>query len=59
MNRGWEIRYFGIGWYSSELEQLRGDIGGRAVIEKHPDQCLHVEIGEEELKRYRPQDGFM
>lgn len=40
----WDRMYF------SELEQLRGDIGGRAVIEKHPDQCLHVEIGEEELK---------
>ena len=36
--------------YFSELEKLSGDVGGRAVIEKHWEKCLCVETREEELR---------
>ena len=40
----WDREYF------SELEKLSGDVGGRAVIEKHWEKCLCVETREEELR---------
>ena len=40
----WDRAYF------SELEELSGDVGGRAVMEKHREKCLCVETREEELR---------
>ena len=40
----WDRAYF------LELEQLSGDVGGRAVIEKHREKCLLVAIEEDELR---------
>ena len=40
----WDRAYF------SELEELSGDVGGRAVMEKHREKCLRVETREEELR---------
>ena len=53
MKTGWEIRCSGIRAYFSELEELSGDVGGRAVMEKHREKCLCVETREEELREYR------
>ena len=36
---------FGV-TFRSELEALSGDVGGKSILQSHPDQLLQVEVGD-------------